>query len=157
MKTKNNTYLCPLCSKQTAYIAQYGLPDSVICKCKGLNEVGRIVDGKYIPNYSPPNKITSSKLESENFTYKQLLSLQEIMDMGRIFSNALRDPIPAQRYMDSGKIYVATHKKDATKNIIFLVNNNKKLENFYLAHNRTPEQQDRNEVVKFLFENNITN
>lgn len=48
-KTK---YLCPLCKKESAYISEYGMADSVICKCQGLNEVGRLVNGKYVPNIS---------------------------------------------------------------------------------------------------------
>lgn len=47
-------YTCPLCSKQSAYISEYGMTDSVICKCQGLNEVGRLVNGTYIPHHSLP-------------------------------------------------------------------------------------------------------
>lgn len=43
-------YNCPLCQKQSAYISEYGMQDSVICKCKGLNEVGRLVNGQYQPH-----------------------------------------------------------------------------------------------------------
>jgi hypothetical protein len=43
-------YHCPLCKNQSAYISEYGMQDSVICKCQGLNEVGRLVNGHYVPH-----------------------------------------------------------------------------------------------------------
>lgn len=46
-------YNCPLCKKQSAYISEYGMQDSVICKCQGLNEVGLLVRGQYIPHDIP--------------------------------------------------------------------------------------------------------
>lgn len=49
-------YKCPKCNQNTGYIAPYGLPDSVICKCEGLKEVGRIVNKKYIPHSQIKNE-----------------------------------------------------------------------------------------------------
>lgn len=47
MKTK---YFCPLCKKNEAYTNDYGIKNVVVCKCKGLNEVGTLENGKFVPN-----------------------------------------------------------------------------------------------------------
>jgi hypothetical protein len=52
-------YSCPLCLKQSAYVSEYGMQDSVICKCEGLNEVGRLVQGLYQPHALKSAKVKS--------------------------------------------------------------------------------------------------
>lgn len=47
MKSK---YFCPLCKKNEAYTNDYGIKNVVVCRCKGLTEVGTIENGKFVPN-----------------------------------------------------------------------------------------------------------
>lgn len=60
-------YYCGLCKKNTGYINQYGLADSVICKCQGLNEVGVVKNNQYIPHRFDKNAIDEKKPIEPNY------------------------------------------------------------------------------------------
>lgn len=179
-------YLCPLCQKESAYVSEYGLADSVICKCKGLNEVGRLVNGIYQPmgvktssndvvnkamdfhiNQSLPRGQSNTQGMSANrvsrglqvgdYIIQQLQTEAEILQAGQQFQNALSVPSQVQSYLSRGTIWVAEHQTDSEKSIIFFIDNSKQLQNFYLKRNASPDPKERQVVVEALQKNNLIN
>ena len=152
-------YLCPLCSKESAYISEYGLADSVICKCQGLKEVGRLVNGVYQPSFGQVNQAPIPQLVGQNlsgvflvgdFAVAQLKTDAEVKQMGQKFKNALENDSARADYMKKGTLWVALHQKDDSRSIIFFIDNQKRLQNFYLARNASPSEEDRNLMVAAL-------
>lgn len=151
-------YLCPLCQNNVAYVSEYGLADSVICKCQGLKEVGRLNQGIY-----QPHNFSNSKAEPTivgltltdvfvfgDFAFAKLKTEKEVEDAGHRFQNALSHDSMRKNYMQKGDIWVANHQLDKERSIIFLINKQKKLENFYLRANASPSPQDRAMVEQAL-------
>lgn len=147
------TYLCPLCNTKSAYVNEYGLPDSVICKCKGLNEVGRVKEGVYTPHNTLKNAEknaifgTNSLFVAGDFAFVKLKTDKEAEEMGIKFQNALTVSSQRTKYMSEGDIWVALNQKNDEKSIIFFIDNNRILKNFYLKKNMTPPKEDT-ELIK---------
>lgn len=167
-------YNCPICKKDSAYVSEYGLADSVICKCQGLEEVGRLVNGQYQPhnlaskNSSAPSQSISHSLNTfqsqgrasrvlpgmsgqfvaGSFIVTKLTSDQEVARVGVEFHNALSNDSFRAKYMSEGSIWVARHQQDENRSIVFYIrDSNKALENFYLKRNAKPADSDRDTVV----------
>jgi hypothetical protein len=70
-------YLCQICKKESAYQA-YGCPTSIVCKCKGLTEVGTLQHGIYKPNTNIGNLCANIYLDQfvkEEFLFVKLGSV----------------------------------------------------------------------------------
>lgn len=177
-------YLCPLCQKESAYVSEYGLADSVICKCKGLNEVGRLVNGIYQPikNNSSVDVVNKamdmhintyvlpkgqsntqgmsarfSNLQVGDYRIRQLTLESEIVQIGQKFQNALSVQSQVQNYLSKGTIWVAENTIDDEKSIVFFITHQKELQNFYLKRNASPDPKERQIVVEALRKNNYIN
>lgn len=166
-------FLCPLCKKQEAYISEYGLADSVICKCEGLQEVGRYTKGVFYPHQilvernqpqpkldvdetllefqarSRSNRLPSGREQFAvgQFSIHNLITDDEVKAAGDRFENALQSPLARKDYMAKGTIYIAENLADSSRDIIFFIDNQKRLQNFYLYRNGTPDPVD-GDIVK---------
>ena len=146
----------------SAYISEYGMQDSVLCKCKGLNEVGRLIKGEYVPNvYEKKSSggIIGKTLEdifsAGDYAFAKIKTDLELGQMGHKFQNALQDPSQRTSYMSRGSVWVAIHQKDDERSIIFFIDNQKKLQNFYLKQNKTPDPKDKEFVINILKQKNL--
>lgn len=93
-------YTCPLCYQKTAYQAEFN-KKIIVCKCEGLNEVGKIIDNQFIPN------------QRNNWNIRKLNSTDSIMEYGLKFNNAAQNFQHADFFLKNGESFVVYKNNNA--------------------------------------------
>lgn len=103
--------ICPLCNKDSAYCAEYD-KSIVVCRCKGLQVVGKMENIKYIPFDN-----------SIKWNIKKINNIENLMLIGKKLNIATKLRENAEFYFKQGDTYTL-YSKNILKYII-LVNNKK--------------------------------
>ena len=158
---RKNIFDCPRCGKKEAYQSST-YPNQVVCWCgtKTLELVGWYENKTFRPldNQDLSKSNTSSDaLSVGDFVFKEIKSLDECIQHGKTFNNALSMESFSKDYLSKGHIWVALVNNDIKnmdRNVIFYVTNSGRLVNFYRENNRQVLEPD-NTVLKEFINNNI--
>lgn len=138
-------YLCPLCNKNSAYLSP-GLDDSIICRCQGLKEVGRLVNDLYVPNIQ--GQQTIGLFSTGNYIFNRVETTNDFLLASRQYGIDLS-------FFKEGSIWTAQNVSNSVGNIIIFVSDEKILQNMYLKNKMMPSNDERNFIIDMLKKSNI--
>lgn len=145
-------YKCPICLKMTAYKPEFGMADSIICKCNGLQEVGRIVNGYYLPNnINDPTEVKSVNLGIYSFCGFNILKLESEADV-QVFQDVNKCNNAVDKFRKKyGDFYACVESNQYSDlSFFFILDQNKAI--IEIGYNkRIPDVKFIREIIKYIF------
>lgn len=135
-----------------AYKPEFGMADSIVCKCSGLNEVGRIVNGSYLPkNINDQTEFKSNHLGIYSFSGFNILKLESEADV-QVFQDVNKCNNAVDKFRKKyGDFYACVESNQYSDlSFFFILDQNKSI--IEIGYNkRIPDVKFIREIIKYIF------
>lgn len=140
-------FKCPLCNQEKAHRAFFDR-SIIVCKCQGLTQVGKIVNGSFQP---------VSFHKKSSWSLRKLNNIDSILEYGKKFNNSCQNHHYVKNYYQHADIFIL-YKDQHPK--YMLITKEKKIQLpkkvFLSGEGVHPvDKEDINDLFSFLTKNKI--
>lgn len=146
-------FKCPICLKNDAYAPTYGVPGTVVCKCKGLTEVGLLSNGNYLPYSFQSEKVNTNfnNIGICEFKGYNILRLDHFVDIELFANNSQCSGAESafQSKLKDSNFFACIDPVDNKNTFFFIADSKQNIKDIGFSY-RVPLVSFIKEIIEFL-------